>query len=209
MSEDAPAAGAARPGGRTARTRAAVLDAVLGELEDAGYAGLAMERVAERSGVHLATLYRRWRNVEGLVVDLLGEVGTREVPIPDTGSLKGDLRALAAGIAGLYARPRYRALVEGMVAAAVRSPAAAAALSEVFAGRNRLAGAIVERAAERGEVPPGTDAAAVSAAVGAPFYYRLLIQRGPVDDALAETAAAAACAAALSGVFAPPADQAR
>ncbi|NEA24785.1 TetR family transcriptional regulator, partial [Actinomadura bangladeshensis] len=52
------------------------------------------------------------------------------------------------------------------------------------------------------------DAAAVSAAVGAPFYYRLLIQRGPVDDALAETAAAAACAAARSGVFAPPAGQA-
>ncbi|WP_309237264.1 TetR/AcrR family transcriptional regulator, partial [Actinomadura sp. BRA 177] len=125
MSEDAPAARAARPGGRTARTRAAVLDAVLGELEDAGYAGLTMERVAERSGVHLATLYRRWRNAEGLVVDLLGEVGTREVPIPDTGSLRGDLRALAAEIAGLYARPRYRALVEGMVAAAVRSPAAA------------------------------------------------------------------------------------
>ncbi len=89
-----------------------------------------------------------------------------------------------------------------MVAAAVRSPAAAAAPSEVFAGRNRLAGAIVERAAERGEVPPGTGAAAAPPP-SAPFYYRLLIQRGPVDDALAETAAAAACAAALSGVFAP------
>lgn len=184
-----------------------MLDAVLGELEEAGYGGLTMERVAERSGVHLATLYRRWRNAEGLIVDVLGEIGTREVPIPDTGSLKDDLRALASEIAGLYARPRYRALVEGMVAAAVRSPAAAAALSEVFAGRNRLAGRIVERAAERGELPPGTDAAAVIAAVGAPFYYRLLIQRGQVDDALAATAAAAAHAAALSGAFTPPAVQ--
>ncbi|WP_433479418.1 TetR/AcrR family transcriptional regulator C-terminal ligand-binding domain-containing protein [Spirillospora sp. CA-142024] len=207
MTEDAPAAGAARPGGRTARTRAAVLDAVLGELEDAGYAGLTLDRVAERSRVHLATLYRRWRSVEGLVVDVLGEIATREVPIPDTGSLRDDLRALASEIAGLYARPRYRALVEGMVAAAVRSPEAAAALTEVFAERNRLAARIVERAAERGEVPPGTDAAAVVAAVGAPFYYRLLIMRGPVDDALAETAAAAAYAAALGGAFSPPGTQ--
>ncbi|MEU4828600.1 TetR family transcriptional regulator, partial [Actinomadura sp. NPDC023710] len=55
------ATGAVRPGGRTARTRAAVLAATQGELEEAGYAGLTLEKVAERSGVHLATLYRRWR----------------------------------------------------------------------------------------------------------------------------------------------------
>src|SRR3954468_9201312 len=104
------AAGAIRPGGRTARTRAAVLDAVRGELEDVGYAGLTLERVAERSGVHLATLYRRWRTVEGLVVDLLGEIGSTQVPIPDTGSLDPDLRALALEIARLYQQPRMRAL---------------------------------------------------------------------------------------------------
>ncbi|HJY66525.1 MAG TPA: TetR family transcriptional regulator, partial [Streptosporangiaceae bacterium] len=40
--------GAPRPGGRTARTRAAVLRAVLDELTSNGYAGTTVERVAAR-----------------------------------------------------------------------------------------------------------------------------------------------------------------
>jgi len=197
------ATGAVRPGGRTARTRAAVLAATRDELEAAGYAGLTLEKVAERSGVHLATLYRRWRTVEGLVVDLLGEMGKTEIPIPDTGSLKDDLRALALDIAALYRQPRARALVEGVVAAAVRYPEASTAWATVIAERNRLASRIVERAVERGDLPPGTDGIALIGAVGAPLYYRLLVARGPVDDEVAEKAAAAAHAAALSGVFTP------
>ncbi|MGI5421826.1 TetR/AcrR family transcriptional regulator [Actinomadura luteofluorescens] len=197
------ATGAVRPGGRTARTRAAVLAATREELEAGGYAGLTLEKVAERSGVHLATLYRRWRTVEGLVVDLLGEMGKTEIPIPDTGSLKDDLRALALDIAAVYRQPRTRALVEGVVAAAVRSPQASTAWATVIAERNRLASRIVDRAVERGELPPGTDGIAVTSAVGAPIYYRLLVARGPVDDEIAESAAAAAYAAALSGVFTP------
>src|SRR5262249_28077390 len=38
--------GTRRPGGRTARTRAAVLQAVIGELVENGYAGTTVERVA-------------------------------------------------------------------------------------------------------------------------------------------------------------------
>lgn len=197
------ATGAVRPGGRTARTRAAVLAATQGELEACGYAGLTLEKVAEHSGVHLATLYRRWRTVEGLVVDLLGEMGKTEIPIPDTGSFKHDLRALALAIAALYQQPRARALVEGVVAAAVRSPEASTAWATVIAERNRLASRIVERAIGRGELPPGTDGIAIISAVGAPIYYRLLVARGPVDDEIAEVAAAAAHAAALGGAFTP------
>ena len=196
------ATGAARPGGRTARTRAAVLDATLAELEDGGYAGLIMERVARRSGVHLATLYRRWRSVEGLVADLLGEIGTSQVPIPDTGSLEEDLRILALQIARLYQRPRMRALVEGVVAAAARLPQASDAWAEVMAERNRLASRIVDRAVERGELPPGTDGIAVINAVGAPIHYRMLVSRGAVDDTLAESTAVAVHAGALAGVYA-------
>lgn len=197
------ATGAVRPGGRTARTRAAVLAATQEELEAAGYAGLTLEKVTERSGVHLATPYRRWRTVEGLVVDLLTEMGRNEIPIPDTGSLKDDLGALALEIAALYRQPRARALVEGVVTAALRSPEASTAWAAVIAERNRLASRIVDRAVERGELPPGTDGAAVSGAVGAPINYRLLVARGPEDDEVAERAAAAAYAAALSGVFTP------
>ena len=204
MDEMPQAKGAVRPGGRTARTRAAVLQAARAEMEETGYAGLTLERVAERSGVHVATLYRRWRNVEGLVVDLLGEIGRTEIPIPDTGSFETDLRTLALEIAALYQQPRHRALIEGVIAAALRSPEASAAWAAVIAERNRLASQIVERAVQRGELSPETDGIAVINAVGAPIYYRMLVVRGQVDDALAETAGTTAHAAALSGAFTRP-----
>ena len=59
--------GSRRPGGRTARTRAAVMRAVIGELIDNGYAGATVERVAVRAGVAKTTIYRRWRSMDGLL----------------------------------------------------------------------------------------------------------------------------------------------
>ena len=51
--------GTARPGGRTARTRAAVFQAVIDELTEHGYVGTTVERVAARAGIAKTTIYRR------------------------------------------------------------------------------------------------------------------------------------------------------
>ena len=48
LTVDAP--GTLRPGVRTARTRAAVMAAVMEELNEHGYAGARLERVATRAG---------------------------------------------------------------------------------------------------------------------------------------------------------------
>ncbi|MEW1661136.1 TetR/AcrR family transcriptional regulator [Streptomyces sp. NPDC093707] len=193
--------GSTRPGGRTARTRQAVLAAVSEELAEGGLARLTMERVAQRSGVHLATLYRRWRSVEKLVCELLSEL-SHEVPLPDTGSLAGDLRAHAGAIGRFYMEARNRGLVEAVLAVAARDPQVATALRDFFDERLTLAGAMVRRAVERGELPADTDPKAVVAALGAPFAYRILIVRGPVDPALAESTATAVWAAARAGAYA-------
>ncbi|NUP30468.1 MAG: TetR/AcrR family transcriptional regulator [Streptomycetaceae bacterium] len=202
MSDIARAPGSLRPGGRTARTRAAVLDAVLAELGETGYAGLTMETVARRAGVHVATVYRRWRTVEGLIVDLMTRLGATEIPFPDTGSLAADLRGLARAIVTLYVdNPRIRTVVETIIATATKDPGASEALHEFFADRNRRAAVIVERAVARGELPPGTDGVELISFLAAPIYYRMLVSRRPIDTALADHAATAAHIAALSGVF--------
>ncbi|UJB43043.1 TetR/AcrR family transcriptional regulator [Streptomyces sp. A1-5] len=192
--------GETRPGGRTARTRRAVLDAVFEELGEDGFATLTMERIAQRSGVHLATLYRRWRSVDKIVCELLTDMSSG-VPLPDTGTLPGDLRALAHGIARFYGAARGRGLIEAVVAAAARDPQAATALRDFFDERLVLAGAMVVRAVERGELPEDTDPKAVMAALGAPFYYQILIARRPVEPELAESAAIAVWAAARAGAY--------
>ncbi|MFJ3951597.1 TetR/AcrR family transcriptional regulator [Streptomyces sp. Je 1-4] len=194
------APGETRPGGRTARTRQAVLTAVFEELDEGGFAGLTMERVAQRSGIHLATLYRRWRCIEGLVCELLTELSS-DVPLPDSGTLPGDLRELARSIAAFFAEARMSCLIEAVVSAAARDAQAAAVLRSFFGERLTLAGRMVQRAVDRGELPADTDPEEVMSALGAPFYYRILIARRPVDRHLAESAATAVWAAACAGAY--------
>ena len=78
--------GNVRPGGRTARTRAAVLAAVVGELAEHGWDQVSVESVAQRAGVHKTTVYRRWGDKNTLVTDVLtaaadDRIGSREVGV--------------------------------------------------------------------------------------------------------------------------------
>ncbi|MFF0627743.1 TetR/AcrR family transcriptional regulator C-terminal ligand-binding domain-containing protein [Streptomyces sp. NPDC004296] len=200
-----PTPGAQRPGGRTARTRAAVRDAVLTGLTELGYPGLTVEYVAEHSGVHKTTLYRRWGDVEGLLADALDLAGEDSWLPPDTGSLEGDLRALAHEVVASFAEPAAAASGSAMIAAGFQSERAAVALRAYYAERFARCGALVERAVHRGELPADPDAAvdagALVRAVSAPLFFRLFITREPIDEALADQAAAATLAAARAGAF--------
>ncbi|MDT9683792.1 TetR/AcrR family transcriptional regulator C-terminal ligand-binding domain-containing protein [Streptomyces sp. TRM76323] len=206
MEQRTPPPGTRRPGGRTARTRAAVRDAVLTGLTEHGYPGLTVEYVAERSGVHKTTLYRRWGGVEGLVADALDLAGEDGWAPPDTGTLEGDLRALAREVRDSFADPAAAAAPTAFVAAAFQSERAADALRAFYAERFARCEAVVERAVARGEAPAGTDAGAVVRAVSAPLFLRLFVTREPVDAALADQAAAAAVAAVRAGAFTTEAD---
>ena len=193
--------GTLRPGGRTARVREAVLAAVLDALAETRYRDLTVEQVAQRAGVAKTTVYRRWGSIEGLVLDLMRDQTARRVPTPDTGDLDADMRALARGILAIYQDPAINALIASMVAAAVHLPEARQTLSEFFVTRITDMGIIAERAVSRGELPADTDTVEVIRMLGAPFYYRMFITGEPVDEALADRAAAAAVAAARAGAL--------
>src|SRR5919199_170618 len=76
--------------------------AILRLLADVGYGALTMDAVAAQAGVGKATIYRRWRTKEDLVVDTIAELHHLDSAPPDTGSLEGDLRALLhAVVAGI------------------------------------------------------------------------------------------------------------
>ncbi|MFF0436381.1 TetR/AcrR family transcriptional regulator C-terminal ligand-binding domain-containing protein [Streptomyces sp. NPDC004327] len=199
--ETAPAPGSRRPGGRTARTRAAVRDAVLTGLTEHGYPALTVEYVAEHSGVHKTTLYRRWGSVEGMLADALALAGEDRWEAPDTGSLGGDLRALAREVVDSFADPARAAAPTAFVAAAFQSREAADSLRAFYEERFRRCESVVDRAVARGEAPAGTDAGAVVRAVSAPLFLRLFVTREPVDTALADQAARTVLAAVRAGAF--------
>jgi AcrR family transcriptional regulator len=90
--------GEQRPGGRTAKVRAAVLQATVAALAEDGYEALNVEDVARRAGVHKTTVYRRWPTKPELVADAVRERSDERVEVPDTGTLAGDLQALARAL---------------------------------------------------------------------------------------------------------------
>ncbi|MER6994428.1 TetR/AcrR family transcriptional regulator [Streptomyces sp. NPDC000410] len=205
LSADAPdspdSPGTVRPGGRTAKVRAAVLEATREALVTQGFHALNMDRIAAAAGVGKTTVYRRWGSATGLVADLLRDMAEQSLPAADTGSLDGDLRANAELVLATLTDPRMGPVFQAVIAAAACDEQCAAALHGFYATRLREWARVVERAAARGEVPAGTDPAELVRAVSAPLYYRFAISREPLTGADAERAVTAALAAARAGAF--------
>jgi AcrR family transcriptional regulator len=197
---------ARRPGGRTARIRAQVLDAVRAQLVEHGYEELTVDAVAARAGVHRTTVYRRWRDVGGLLADVLDAASDDDWQPQDTGSLEGDLTALNHEIqTALTAEP---SITTALIAASFRSDEAARALQSFWENRYTRCGAVVGRAVQRGELLADTDARKLLVTATAPIYHQLVLLRTPPDPHLPEQTARAAVLAASTGAFTGPASAA-
>ena len=82
---------AGRP--RSAEADIAILEAATAILAERGLAGMSMEEVAARAGVGKATVYRRWPSRGALALDAFMSEFRSQLPLPDTGTLRGDLLA--------------------------------------------------------------------------------------------------------------------
>jgi AcrR family transcriptional regulator len=172
-----------RTGGRSARVRQAVLDAALALLLERGYDGVSVAEVARAAGVAETTVYRRWPTKAGLITAAIGELAAAENPLPDTGSLTGDLTTLLTQIVDVLRRPEIERLARASVAAGGDEPEQTETRTAFY--RMRVAGSaqIALRAIERGELPADTDPVAIIEYLVAPAYLRLLLTGGPLDPA--------------------------
>src|SRR5271156_1535101 len=104
MNRDIPdaAAGPAGPAGssgaqrgrrRAAEAARAILTAAVDLLAERGLAAMSIEEVAARAGVGKATIYRRWSSKGLLALDAFVTSFQEQQPLPDTGTLRGDLIA--------------------------------------------------------------------------------------------------------------------
>lgn len=199
-----PEPGTVRPGGRTARVRAAVLRAAEDVLAERGFAHLDLADVARRAGVGKTTVYRRWGTVTSLVADLLLDMAEQSLARVETGSLLGDLTANARLVRRTLADPRQGALFKAIIAAATSDDRTQQALRRFYQTRVAEWAPCVRQAVDRGEAPEGTDPHEVIRAVSAPLYYRLLTTGEILDEAAADRAARAVEAATRAGVFVRP-----
>jgi AcrR family transcriptional regulator len=178
----APAPARGRP--RSEKARTAILAAAAGLLLDRGLAAVSMDAVAERAGVSKATIYRWWPTKESLALDALyAEWAAAGPPPRDTGSLRGDLLALLRPWARLASSRPYGRVIAALLTQVQTDPAFAAEYQQrVVEPRRDQARAIIRRAAERGEIAPGTKVEVVLDLLYGPLYHRLLHGHARLSD---------------------------
>ncbi|MFJ4876957.1 TetR/AcrR family transcriptional regulator [Streptomyces sp. NPDC088745] len=151
------APGAVRGRPRDAALDRALLEATLEVLYEKGYGGLTTSAVAKRAGVSTATLYRRWKSKDDLVVGTAVRWAHDLGPGEDTGTLSGDLTALLTDKARTLDGPGGR-LLHVLIGESAHNRALAQVLDDAVVQPVRdRAGALIERAVGRAEIPPVAD----------------------------------------------------
>ncbi|MBA2516551.1 MAG: TetR/AcrR family transcriptional regulator [Solirubrobacterales bacterium] len=182
-----------RPGGRSERVRSAVLAAAREELLEQGWESFSHRATARRAGVDPATVYRRWPSRPRLAVDALLELAGASVPVPDTGTLAGDLEAFVSSLRGVLEDARVLRLFHALsIATAAGDEELRVTVRAFWSARFEQGGAMVARAIARGELPAGVNADQLLEQLVSPLYFRALVTGEPLDERLIETQVALA-----------------
>lgn len=162
---------------------AEVLEAAVRVLADVGYDRLTMDQVASAGHASKATLYRRWASKADLVVDAVSRSkGLPDAQAPDTGSLRGDLLALACGPGG-QTEPLSMSVLGGLLTALQTDPELSAAWRERFlAPRMAVTRTIFERATNRRELLPDLDPELLLTVLPSMCAFRCAVEGRPVDE---------------------------
>lgn len=134
----------------------AILAAAWDELLEHGYAGFTIDGVARRAGTSRPVVYRRWATRQELLRDAVAHRGAQEHrSVPDTGSLREDLRAILRGLN--ERRAGMITLVTVQLGGYFEETGTSLAeLRELFIGDGGTTiDRVMQRAVDRGEIDPG------------------------------------------------------
>ena len=184
VNEQIPDGGAPRGRPRSPEADRAILDATVELLAERGLAAMSIEEFAARAGVGKATIYRRWPSKGLLALDAFVSSFAAQQPLPDTGTLRGDLvAALLAWVRAVTETP-IGSVLAGLIGEAQHDPSLRAAWRDrVLEPLRRQHRIMLERAMERGEIPASVDQEMVLDLFFGAAQHRLLLGHLPLDDA--------------------------
>ncbi len=176
-----------RPGGRTERSRVAVAEAVLVLLHK-GIRDFSVDDVADASGIHRTTIYRRWASRALLVEEAL-TLHKVSINYPDTGNWQKDIKLLARELAAFAIEP-----IEITCTAIVVSEPKSA-ISRVMTDHwcpimDKIA-EVMQRGIDRGEVRADINMDVMIDQITCPFLVRAAVTHVDIDKKFIEGVATA------------------
>ncbi|HTX36958.1 MAG TPA: TetR/AcrR family transcriptional regulator [Bryobacteraceae bacterium] len=182
-----PARGRGRPRDESARRR--ILQAALDLMDETGFDRVTAEAIAGRAGASKATVYRWWPNKAAVVIEAFREAIAPELPLRDTGSLRGDLTTQMRNFARVLSGRGGRMLLSFVVAAR-SDPEVAAAFRAIWSDPRRAEAKTMLRHKQlSGQLRPDADLDLVLDSLYGPLYYRFLVKNEPPSQKYAEALA--------------------
>lgn len=173
---------AGRP--RSEEAHKAILDATLDLLVEVGFSALTVEGVANRAGVGKATIYRRWTSKLPLVVEAFGGLpGFEEV---DTGDLAEDLKRMLRTYLEVYNSTPLSAVLPSLAGERFHNPELSELFEPVSKSRRQPLIHALERARDRGEIPPDIDLDLAADLVVGPIAVTLFFKGGRISTRMVE-----------------------
>jgi AcrR family transcriptional regulator len=171
--------------GVPADIRARVMPAALDELARWGVERFSIEAMAERHHLDREMIYRYWGDRQRLIVDAALADAESFSTTPDTGSLRGDLLAMARSAADRINTEEGRTFLRALV---MERPGIHDEATRMMLWQARFAVVreVIDRARQRGELREGVNTLAAVQLVLAPLNIRALYSDTPIDDRYCE-----------------------
>lgn len=173
---------------RGAALEAALLEAAWDELIDKGYDGFTIESVADRAHTSRAVVYRRWPGKADLVHAAVVWAGAQQrIPVPDTGTLRGDVIELLRQANRARARIGVQMMLQLSGYFAETGTSLAELRSAFLTGHGNVMQEILDRAVARGEVDATRLTPRVTAVPFDLYRQELMMTLKAVPDEVAES----------------------
>jgi len=171
---------------RSDRAHRAVLDAFRELLIEDGFDKVRMEHVAARAKVGKATIYRHWRSKQELALELLLQLATPHLAVPDVGDTRTELLATVMGPMRSLTESDYGPVTRELLSEIARNPELGDPFRAIVVqSRRDEVARVIARGVRRGDLRPDVEPGVATEMLVGPVYWRLLFG-GDLDHEFAE-----------------------
>jgi AcrR family transcriptional regulator len=171
---------------RSDRAHRDILRAFRELLIEEGFDRVRMEHVAARAKVGKATVYRHWSSKQALANELLTQLATPHLAVPDVGDTRTELLATVLGPMRSLTETDYGPVTRELLSEIARNPELSDPFrATVIQARRDEVSRVIARGVRRGDLRPDVDPEVATEMLVGPVYWRLLFG-GALDYDFAE-----------------------
>lgn len=168
---------------RSEETRQLVLSTAYEMFLEKGFKAVTVDKIAEKTSVSKATIYKWWPNKAAVVLDSYFEATATTLPIPDTGSVKEDLYQQVTNLTKFFLSNRGSGITELIAEGQFDPMIGEECRKRYFKPRRQISRTIIERGITKGQLKEEIDIEFYIDCLYAPIFYRLLITKDTIDEA--------------------------